>query len=157
MVEQKILPPAFQQSEGACGPAALKIVLENFGVRRTEKQLIKMCNCTPASGISANTMIKIVKKLGLKGFIKNNSDIKEIKELLKKEYMVIVSWFLEDDGHYSVVSHFDRENIYLQDPHLGHMRAIRLSIFKRIWFDFDTSYMKTKNDLILRRIIVIHR
>lgn len=156
MVDQ-ILPPAFQQREGACGPAALKIVLENFGVLKSEKQLIRMCKNTPGAGIDAETLLKVVKKVGLKGFIQDDCTTREIKKYLKKEYMVIVSWFMDDDGHYSVVSSVDRENIYLQDPHLGHMRAIRLDIFKRIWFDFDKEYMRTKDDLILRRAIVIHR
>lgn len=148
---------AFHQREGACGPAALKIVLENFGRVRTEKQLIKMCKCTPSKGTSTNMMLKTAEKLGLNGFIKDNASLKDIKEYLNKEYAVIVSWFLEDDGHYSVVSKIDDENIYLQDPHLGYVRAIRLKTFRRIWFDFDSDYMKSKNDLILRRILVIHR
>ena len=45
--------------------------------------------------------------------------------------------------------------IYLQDPQLGHPRAIKLEEFKRIWFDFEPAFMATKEDLLLRRMIVI--
>ena len=147
---------AFQQREGACGPASLKMVLHHFGIKKTEKQLIKECK-NSLLGVEFEMLLKVVKKYKLKGFLVRNSDIKDIKKFLKKKYMIIIEWFFEDDGHFSVVSNIDKENIYIQDPHLGHLRAIRLDIFKRIWFSFPGKFMKTKNDLKLRGMIVIYK
>jgi len=49
-----------------------------------------------------------------------------------------------------------QENIYLQDPSLGHRRALKLRTFKRLWFDFPGDFIAQRSDLIIRRMIVIH-
>jgi predicted double-glycine peptidase len=149
---------SFQQGfDGSCGPASLKIVLKDFEIEKTEKELTKLSNCGK-DGVELEVLLKVAKKFKIKGFIKENSDMKEIKKYLKKKnHAIIVDWFYEDEGHYCVVSHIDKENIYLQDPELGHQRAMRLELFKRIWFDFPGNYMKTKNDLKLRRMLVLYR
>lgn len=148
---------AFQQREGLCGPASLKMVLNHFNIKKTEKQIAKLSGTRPSEGVEAENLLKVAKKLGLKVFLKENGNLGDIRKHLEKKHAIIVEWFFEDDGHFSVVSNIDRENIYLQDPHLGHMRAIRLNIFKRIWFTFSGKYMKTKNDLSLRKMLVIYQ
>ncbi|MGV8152346.1 MAG: cysteine peptidase family C39 domain-containing protein [Candidatus Nanoarchaeia archaeon] len=148
---------SFQQREGLCGPASLKIVLSSFGINKSEKELAKKMKCTKA-GVEAEEILKIAKKLGLKGYIKEKATIEDIKKELKNNHKrIIVDWFLEDDGHFSVVSSMDKENIYLQDPDIGCIRAIRLDIFNRIWFDFPGKYMKTKKDLLLRRMLILQK
>jgi predicted double-glycine peptidase len=149
----------FQQKEGFCGPASLKIVLNSFGIKRTEKQLAKKSYCTSSQGATAFDLLETAKKSGLKGFMQDNCNISDIIRYLKrkKKHAIIVEWFLEDDGHFCVVAKIDKENIYLQDPDLGHLRAIRLDIFKRIWFSFEGSFMKEKEDLVLRRLIVFYK
>jgi predicted double-glycine peptidase len=147
----------FQQRDGACGPASLKIVLNFFRIKVTEKQLMKDCRHSNACGEEAEVLLEAAKKYKLKGFLIHNADIKDIRKYLKKKYLMIVDWFEEDDGHFSVVSHIDKENIYLQDPSLGHVRAMRLDIFKRVWFTFSGKYMKTNNDLKLRELLVLHK
>ena len=149
---------SFQQSDGFCGPASLKIALAHFGIEVSEKKLAKLSKCTSKLGATAGNLLKASNKFGVKGFIKENCNLSDLKKYLaNKKYVIIVDWFLEDDGHYGVVTKMDKENIYLQDPDLGHMRAIRLDIFLRLWFTFDDAYMKTKSDLILRRAIFLHR
>jgi len=149
---------SFQQGyDGSCGPASLKIVLNHFEIKKSEKELKKLLKCSTA-GVELEDLLRIAKKIGLNGFVKENSNIKEIKKILKKKtYSIIVGWFSEDDGHYSVVSHIDKENVYLQDPEIGHIRAMRIEKFKRIWFDFPGDFMKTKNDLQLRKMLVLYK
>ena len=146
----------FQQKEGTCGPASLKIVLHHFGIEISEKQLIKDCE-NSSVGVESDILLKIAKKYGLKGKLIKNATFKNIKKFLKKNQAIIVEWFSEDDGHYSIVSRIDNENIYLIDPELGHLRAIRKEKFKRIWFTFPGKFMKTKNDLKLREMIVLNK
>lgn len=148
----------FHQSDSFCGPASLKIALGNFGIQKSEKELAKMAKAKRSIGVEAEDLLRVAKKMGLKGFIKNSATIKEIRKNHKdKKRIVIVEWFLEDDGHFSVVSDIDKENIYLQDPDLGHVRAVRLDIFLRLWFTFPDKYMKTKEDLKLRRMLVLYK
>lgn len=146
---------AFQQREGFCGAASLRIILHFLGIKMTEMQIIKMMGAI-SRGIEGEHMVKLAEKLKLKAFIKDNAEISDLREYVKKKKTpVIVEWFLEDDGHFSVVDNIGKENIHLQDPDLGHIRAMRLDIFKRLWFSFPGKYIKDKSDLTLRRMIVI--
>jgi len=148
---------SFQQGyDGSCGPASLKIALKHFGINKSEKELMKITK-SKERGVELEDLLKAAKKLGLKGFTKEKYGITEIRKYLKGKYAIIVGWFDENDGHYSVVSNIDKENIYLQDPELGHLRAMRIEKFKRIWFDFPGAYIKTKKDLQLRKMLVLYK
>lgn len=148
----------FRQKPGYCGPASLKIVLGYYGVKKTEKSLVALSGCSASNGVEAPDLLKAAKKLGLKGFIRDFAEIKDLRFYVsKKKVPVIVDWYDATDGHYSVVVGLDRENIYLQDPSLGQARALKLKTFKRVWFDFPGGYLTCKNDIIIRRMIVIYK
>lgn len=146
-----------RQKPGFCGPAALKMVLEYYGLKKTEGQLAKMTNCKPEKGITGAAIVKAAKKLGFSGFVKDDANLKDLQKYLKKEVPVIVEWFSEDEAHFSVAVKLDKEFIYLQDPELADIRKIDLETFKRIWFSFDSLFLRTKRDLVLRRMVVIEK
>lgn len=145
----------FNQSAGFCGPASLKIVLEYFGIKKTEKELAKLSNANPHQGTKAKNIVKAAKKLGLKAFYKDFSSVKEIKKYIDKKIPVIVDWFSHDDGHYCPVAGIDKKFIYLQDPDLGKINKIDLITFQRVWFDFEEAKLNKKQDIFIRRLIVI--
>lgn len=147
----------FRQTPGFCGPACLKIVLGYYSLDKSEAELAKLSNCSKEKGTSAKGLVDAANKLGFKAEIKDNCSFGIIDKYLRKKVPVIVDWFLNDEGHYSVVIDIDKENIYLQDPNLGHVRAMKLEIFYRVWFDFPESFLRSKEDLILRRIIAVEK
>ena len=111
----------FRQKPGYCGPASLKIVLGFFGVKINGKKNAEISGCSRSRGIRAEGLVRAARKLGFHAKIKDFSDLKDIKEWVnKKKIPVIVDWFAFKGGHYSVVSGIDKENIYLEDPSLGH-------------------------------------
>ena len=158
----------FQETLDAdmCGPASLKIVLEYYGINKSEDELAKIAGHKKSLGIDDKGIKKVAEKLGLKVIIKNNSSFVDIERWLKKGVPVIVNWFTRGrndypesetaDGHYSVVMGLDDEFIYLQDPELGAMRKITRNDFMRVWFDFKGEYVKP-NELIIRQIIAIYK
>src|SRR3989344_8651675 len=145
-----------------CGPASLKIVLEYYGINKSEDELSQLCKFKKGLGVDDKGIKSATEKLGLKAVIKNNSSFKDIEKWLKKEVPVIVDWFTRGrtdyrdssvaDGHYSVVMGLDDSFIYLQDPELGTMRKIKRDDFMRVWFDFKGEHLKP-NVLIIRQII----
>lgn len=149
-----------------CGPASLKIVLEYYGVSKTEKELAKIAGLKKGLGIDEKGIKKTAEKLGFKVVIKNNSNFKDIEKWLDKRVPVIVNWFTRGrndypesetaDGHYSVVCGLDDRFIYLQDPEIGRIRKIKKDDFTRVWFDFKGEYVKPK-ELIVRQIIAIYK
>lgn len=146
-----------RQKPGECGPVSLEMVLRYFGLEADNDELVNITGCTPDKGIPAKMIIKAARKFGMKAIIKDNSNFEDIRNwVINKKVPVIVDWFSDDDGHYAVVVDINKNNIYLQDPELGHIRAMKLDHFYRIWFDFNGNYMKSKNDLIIRRMIIVY-
>ena len=144
----------FQQRDRHCGPASMKIVLSHFGIKKTEKEIANSVKAKNL-GVEAEDLLKVAKRWGLKGNIKDRSELKDLSRWVKEKGIpVMVEWFDEDDGHFSVVVDIDRENVYLQDPDLGQVRAMRRDIFLRVWFTFPTKYMKKESDLIPYLLII---
>jgi len=159
---------SFQETLHAdmCGPASLKIVLDYYGIEKSEKEFVKLCKVKKGLGWNDKDIKKVAEKIGFKVEIKNNSSFKDIEKWLKKGVPVIVDWFTRGrndypesetaDGHYSVVCGLDDKFIYLQDPEIGKIRKIKRYDFMRVWFDFKGDYLKL-NELIVRQIITIYK
>lgn len=149
---------SYRQKPELCGPASLKMVLDFIGIEKTENELAEMTGYIPTKGTKSEGLIKAAKKLGLKVFQKDFAEIEDLKEyVINKKIPVIVDWFSTDDGHYSVVVDIDDKNIYMQDPELGNLRTMDLEIFKRVWFDFTGNFLDSKDQLIIRRMIVVYK
>jgi len=132
------------------------MVLSYYGIEKSEKDIARLTG-SARNGVKGEKLLSVAKSFGLDGFIKENCTIEKLKKyVIDKKIPVIVAWFKEDEGHYSLVVHIDKENIYLIDPEIGHMRAIRISKFKKVWFDYSGDYIRSKNNFSLRSMLVIH-
>jgi len=145
----------FRQTPGLCGPASLKMVLDYYGVSVSEAEITKIAGASRKKGVSVKSLMKVAKHFGFKTFFKKNSSLKDLEYFVNKKIPVIVDWFFEDEGHYSVVVDIDKKNIWLMDPTLAGRRKMSLGKFLRIWFDFPGKFLKTPKDLILRLILVV--
>jgi len=162
----KIKPFQETLNAGMCGPASLKIVFDYYGVKKSEKELAKLCKHNKDLGVDDEKMKKTAESLGFKVKIKNNSSFKDIERWLDKKVPVIVDWITRGrrdypdsevaEGHCSVVAGLDDEYIYLQDPEIGKIRKLKRSDFMKVWFDFKGEYIKA-NELVIRQIMVIYR
>ena len=162
----KIKP--FQETlyAGMCGPASLKIVLNYYGLEKSEKELAELCRVDKNLGVADKNIKKTAEQLGFKVIIKNNSTFKDIEKWLDKKVPVIVDWFTKGrqeypesetaDGHYSVVAGLDDRYIHIQDPEIGKIRKIKRNDFMRVWFDFTGHYLKPEK-LIVRQLIAIYK
>lgn len=150
------LKPVRQSNEYFCGPAALSMVLAEFGMKKTQKELARVCGTT-RFGTHAKDLAACARRFGLHAFVKDDAALADLRHWVKKKKVpVIVAWFFIDEGHYSVVTHIDTTHIVLQDPSTGRKRTMSAKTFLGIWFDFRGPYIKRKTDLVLRRMIVIH-
>ena len=156
-----LLVKPIRQKPNFCGVATLKMVLDYFGIKVSEKKLIRLTGATAKKGTSAEGIKKTAQKLGFLVGIKDGASFSDIKYWLNKKVPVIVSWFSVyggyPEGHYSVVVDLDRNYIYLQDPEIAAIRKMNKKDFLRVWFDFEGDFMKSKNDLVLRRLISVYR
>lgn len=150
-----------RQKPNFCGVASLKMVLDYFCVEISEKALIELTGATARKGTSFEGMKKAAQRLGFEFYQKDGAKFSDIRYWLNKKIPPIVDWFSifggYAEGHYSVVVGLDKKFIYLQDPEIGRLRRMERKDFLRVWFDFEGDFMHSKNDLILRRLIVIWR
>lgn len=163
----KLLPlKPFRETPSMCGPASLKMVLEYYGVEKSEQDLALLCDSSPELGTSAEKIKSAAESLGFKVEIKNNSTFEDIQQWLGKKVPLIVDWFTRGgngytdsdiaDGHYSVVVGLDKEYIYLQDPEIGRLRKMKKNDFMVVWFDFEGKNIKP-DELVIRQIIAIYK
>ncbi|QQR77144.1 MAG: C39 family peptidase [Candidatus Moraniibacteriota bacterium] len=166
---KEILPlKPFQETlhAGMCGPASLRIVLEYYGVEKTEQELARLCGTNDDLGTSDQGLKNAAEQLGFMVEIKNESTFEDIEKWLDKKVPVIVNWFTRGrtdytdsdvaDGHYSVVAGLDGDSIYLQDPEVGSMRKLEREDFMTVWFDFTGKYIKP-DELIIRQVVAVYR
>ncbi len=146
----------FRQTAGFCGPASLKMVFDYYGLSVSESKIARLAGATRKKGASKEGLVKAAKKLGFKAFFKENSSLNDIRKFVRKKIPVIVDWFWEDDGHYSVVIDIDRKNVKFMDPAIKGIRKIALKKFFRIWFDFSGDYIKNGRQIVLRAMIVVN-
>lgn len=150
-----------------CGPASLKMVLEYYGIERTENDLAKLAGTDPELGTSAEGIKKAAESFCFKVEIQNNSTFEDIQAWLNKKVPLIVNWFTRGridypesdvpDGHLSVVVGLDEEYIYLQDPEIGKLRKIGRDDFLKVWFDFTGKQINKWDDMIIRQLIAIYK
>ncbi len=166
-MEKNLLPvKPFQETENMCGPASLKMILDYYGIQKSEEELAKICRTTHELGTSNEDLKKAAESFGFKVEMKDYSTFEDIKRWLDKKVPVIVDWFTRGkadyddsdiaDGHYSIVVGLDDEKIYIQDPELGKIREIKRDDFMVVWFDFKGKYIKPE-ELVIRQIIAIYK
>jgi ABC-type bacteriocin/lantibiotic exporter with double-glycine peptidase domain len=139
-----------KQSKGYCGPASLKMVMDYYGIVKSQDYWAKQTNTSRKTGCSEREIIKVSEALGFKSYMKQNSTINELRELFSKGNMIIVDWFSpEQAGHYSVVAGFEKKKLLIADPHFGRIIKHDIGWFQERWFDV------INDELILKEIIVI--
>lgn len=166
----KLLPvKPFQETlhGGFCGPAVIKMVLDYYGIERTESEIAFMANKDDDLGISDQDIKRVLESFDLKVEVKNFASFEDIQDALDKDAPIIVDWMTrgradydEDDladGHYSVVVGLDEENIYLQDPEVGRLRKFLKKDFIRVWFDFTSDHLEKWEDLVIRQMIGVYK
>ena len=149
-----------------CGPASLKIILDFYGVNKSEKELAILADLVPGLGVDDKGIIRAARSFGFSAKISNESNFEDIEKWLIKDVPIIVNWFTRgrkerddsevSDGHYSVVMGLDDEYIYLQDPEIGGERKIGREDFMKVWFDF-TGQCISPNELVIRQLIAIYK
>jgi len=146
---------SFKQSTGYCGPASLKIVLDFYGLKRSEKALAELSGASRERGVSGRSLVSTARKLGFEAHMKNNSTLEEL-ETLTKDTPVIVDWIHPtEEGHYSVVLGFSRGKVVLADPYDGGFVEIPKAEFNKRWYDFYGN--RPRGNYITRRMIVVEK
>jgi len=133
---QKIMiPHVYQSTDYSCGAACMKMALASLGIRRTERELIRVMKTTSASGTSNSQIPRAAEFFRLSYVVGRKAKIGDIVRLQKEGYCVIVNYIdLEENvGHFAVAKSIDKKFIHLLDPWHGPHYKLPLTIFKKNW------------------------
>lgn len=127
----------FQQTKGFCGPASLRMVLDFYGIKKTEKEVANIIGATK-DGCSTDKVVSAIKKLGFKVEYKVGSNISELEKVTNKGIPVIIYWTRHGGGHFSVIYGVKNNRVYIADPRMKRKISLDLKTFLPIWDDPDT-------------------
>lgn len=139
----------FRQTKGFCGPSSVRMILDYYGIKKSENAVAKLIGATRKSGCTPEQILMGVKKLGLDSYYKKNSSVVEMGELLKKDIPIIIYWTKNGEGHYSVVFGIEKGRILIADPRMKKKVFLKSKYFLEIWKDPESDDEK--------EIIVIQR
>jgi len=131
----------FRQSEGLCGPAALKIVLEFHGSNYSERRLARLCRTTKEKGTDPADILRAARKLGFTAWQRQNFTAEMVKETLQRGLPVIANFQLTPElgeGHYAVIIGFSAKEFILSDPmEDGGYREVPIREFMDLWYETE--------------------
>jgi len=130
-----IFPYYAQETKYTCGAASMRMALASLGIKKSEKEVARLCKSSPHHGTWYKDLVSTAKKLKLKYIVKSDATVVEVKELLAQNYKIIVCYFelKENSDHYAMIKNIDKKHIYFWDPWYGAYHKYTISHFRTIW------------------------
>ena len=113
-----------QETEYSCGPACLRMVLEAYGLSKTEGELRELTNCT-VLGTTAWDVVLAARALGFPSTRKYTVNLEELREqIISGLYPIVfvrarLRLDLRRQEHYAVVTAASETQVELLDPWRG--------------------------------------
>lgn len=128
-----------QETKWTCSAAAMRMALEACGIRKSEKQVVRLLKTNKIRGTWHAEFPRLAEKYKLNYVVKRNSGIEDLKRLIKERYFIIVNYYYppQNVDHYSVVKYIDSKNIYFLDPWYGKNHKYAIPEFRKLWHDTE--------------------
>jgi ABC-type bacteriocin/lantibiotic exporter with double-glycine peptidase domain len=151
--------PLLRQGSAECGPTALAMVLNYYGVKKSKDDLKSELNFNPKRGISPVSIVYFpFSKYDFKGEIVLNSSIDDLRLWISSDRPVIVRQYANRNnklyskiGHYRVVVGYDdaKQVVYVNDPERPDVLPISYRDFNEFWDMTDQADNSTKNFMLV--------
>ena len=124
-----------QETSWTCGSASMRMVLDVCGIKKSEKQVVKLLGTNKIRGTWARFYPQLAEKYKLNYIVKRNSNLEELKKIIKEGYVVLTAYYVpkEKVDHYVVVKNIDKNYIFFLDPFYGPEHKYNLSYFQKVW------------------------
>lgn len=133
-----MIPFYKQEKNWSCGAAAFRMVLESLGIVKSELKIRKLLGTNAKYGSRRSSFPLIAERYKLDYIVNRNSSFEELKFVYKKDYKIIVSYYLftEKTGHFGIIEKLTSKYVYLIDPWNGRVRYSH-NKFRRAWSTLD--------------------
>jgi ABC-type bacteriocin/lantibiotic exporter with double-glycine peptidase domain len=110
------------------------MVLKALGTKKSEQELVKILKTNTFQGTLHRNLVKAAHLFDLQLVSFSNATIKDLKELQKQGYVIILSYRPPKDFyHYAVLKSIGDKYIYLYDPWYGPKTKYELKDFVKRW------------------------
>lgn len=115
------VPYYHQETEFSCGSTCIQMVLEFFGVKKSEKTLRQLMNARPRIGTNHQSLIRALCNYGLSFRPHLKATFQDIESALNADHPVIINFIdpATSEGHYAVVTDMTAHTIVTHDPWNG--------------------------------------
>jgi|SRR3989344_4462678 len=132
-----------QPSDWTCVPAATRLVLYNFGIKRTVSSIAREMG-TARGGTTEFALARFLKRQNVVFTIKRGGQLELIKDRLKNGKMILVSYWIPfyKEYHIAIVKKVTAKRIYFHDTWFGASHSYSLDYFIKNW-KADSCWMLT--------------
>ncbi len=148
------IKPFKQTDDSRCAPACIKMVLSHYGIEATEDELCKLANHTYELGCTNANTKKCLEGFGIEVMDKEYGTLEDLQKAIYCGTPAIVDWLKDGVGHYSIVAEISNGNITLIDPEEGEYRTMGVKDFMRLWFDWEQTEYISKDNLVIRYLMI---
>jgi ABC-type bacteriocin/lantibiotic exporter with double-glycine peptidase domain len=135
-----------QYDSFSCGPVALKMLFDHFGIFLSRENLTKRCWAKPTGGSGNDDLIRVILEEGLVYKEYENSNLEQLKKTIENGYTPLVNYYnpLSKCGHYSLITGYsrDKEFFYFNDPVNWQDYCLSFASFEELWHNNENSIKK---------------
>jgi ABC-type bacteriocin/lantibiotic exporter with double-glycine peptidase domain len=130
-----------QERKSWCGVACVKMILDCYGIRYSQRRIAREMGTTKENGTSHIQIRKYLYFLGIKTFEVRGLTYEKLLRVSKnnEENPLLIHWWdsrtLPADGHYSLIICIDKKGITLADPATGEALYLTKDKFISVWKD----------------------
>ncbi|MBU2615558.1 MAG: C39 family peptidase [Nanoarchaeota archaeon] len=124
-----------QETNYTCGAASMRMALEFFGIKKSEKQLAKLLNTNKVRGTWHRDFPLVAEKFKLSYASIKNATMRDLEAYQRKGFVIILCYLSPDkkSDHYVVLKRIDEKHIHFWDPFYGEKHKYLIHYFKKIW------------------------
>ncbi|MEK6858431.1 MAG: cysteine peptidase family C39 domain-containing protein [Nanoarchaeota archaeon] len=132
------IPYFKQETIWTCGPAVVRSALAYFGIKKSERQLVKELNTNKIIGTRNKAITSLIEKYKLNYIVERNKfNPSKLKKLYEEGHVILIDYHhvADDKGHFAIIEKIDDKRIALMDPWEGPGQVHSINKFKKIWYD----------------------
>jgi predicted double-glycine peptidase len=130
------VPVRLQSTDYSCGAAALRAVLDYWGIDETEAAVVRQLGTDAVAGTRPAEIVAVARKLGLAVEERHGATWEDLRHSLSLGCPLLAPVQMHGGGHWVVIAGVDARGVHLMDPASGAV-TVSSEAFAAAWHDRD--------------------